>query len=436
MRWFVLSLVGIVASSAAAQPCSPYWSDSGPGICLSPLYSNQLRIFENTPFVITCNQVRRWNGTDWAPANDGMFGTPQGLWSFDEGAGHRLHTWAVVGNDVSLLRWNGSTWEPSTPGLFLRQSSQIWTQPFVSVAGAGGPTTYGLRRYGFDTWVTRWSGSAWQDIGALDDWLFDVLLDFDDGSGPALYIVGARYINGIPAGGFARWNGQSWTPLLADNDRIAKMRQPIGGIINGQPAIYIIGRRITNQQALPLSVYRVTTQGQITDIGLPVWYTEPQIMMEYWTLHIFDMGEGPNLFLGGGFAYDTSAPIRRGNIGRWDGTQWHRMGVGLNGTVFHIAGMHVGDTPVLFASGYVQAIGQGQVTGVAAWTGCPNCYANCDGSGVSPALNVEDFMCYIRRLAELDPYADCDLNGMFNVDDFTCFVGRFVEGMLGGAACP
>jgi uncharacterized membrane protein len=68
------------------------------------------------------------------------------------------------------------------------------------------------------------------------------------------------------------------------------------------------------------------------------------------------------------------------------------------------------------------------------------CYANCDGGTVEPALNVEDFICFISRYAEattlphadqLVHYANCDHSTaapVLNVDDFICFVNRFIEG--------
>ena len=58
-----------------------------------------------------------------------------------------------------------------------------------------------------------------------------------------------------------------------------------------------------------------------------------------------------------------------------------------------------------------------------------HCYANCDGSTVTPTLNVADFTCFLRRFASGDVlYADCDLNADLGVPDFTCFLRRFAAG--------
>ncbi len=59
------------------------------------------------------------------------------------------------------------------------------------------------------------------------------------------------------------------------------------------------------------------------------------------------------------------------------------------------------------------------------------CYANCDASTTAPALNVNDFICYLNRFAAGDPFANCD-NGttapVLNVLDFYCFLNSFATG--------
>jgi hypothetical protein len=58
------------------------------------------------------------------------------------------------------------------------------------------------------------------------------------------------------------------------------------------------------------------------------------------------------------------------------------------------------------------------------------CYADCDASEPTPALNVNDLVCFQSRFAAADPYADCDRNQVLSVGDFVCFLSRFA------AACP
>ena len=61
---------------------------------------------------------------------------------------------------------------------------------------------------------------------------------------------------------------------------------------------------------------------------------------------------------------------------------------------------------------------------------CP-CYANCDGSTAAPMLNVNDFVCFLNRFAQADPWANCDASTVapaLNVNDFTCFLNRYAAG--------
>jgi hypothetical protein len=70
----------------------------------------------------------------------------------------------------------------------------------------------------------------------------------------------------------------------------------------------------------------------------------------------------------------------------------------------------------------------------------PECYANCDGSTIEPALNVDDFTCFLNAYAlglalpaaqQVSHYANCDASTappVLNVDDFTCFLNRYALG--------
>jgi hypothetical protein len=63
--------------------------------------------------------------------------------------------------------------------------------------------------------------------------------------------------------------------------------------------------------------------------------------------------------------------------------------------------------------------------------GPPVCYANCDGSTTSPALNVADFTCFLQYFYLGRPYANCDGSTampVLNVGDFTCFLQKFAQG--------
>ena len=59
------------------------------------------------------------------------------------------------------------------------------------------------------------------------------------------------------------------------------------------------------------------------------------------------------------------------------------------------------------------------------------CYANCDASAAVPILNVNDFICFLNRLAAEDAYANCDgstVPPVINVLDYICFLNKFAAG--------
>ncbi len=59
------------------------------------------------------------------------------------------------------------------------------------------------------------------------------------------------------------------------------------------------------------------------------------------------------------------------------------------------------------------------------------CYPNCDGSTISPVLNVLDFACFLNAFAAGETYANCDgstIPPALNVLDFACFLNAFAAG--------
>jgi probable HAF family extracellular repeat protein len=59
------------------------------------------------------------------------------------------------------------------------------------------------------------------------------------------------------------------------------------------------------------------------------------------------------------------------------------------------------------------------------------CDANCDGSTAPPALNANDFQCFLNRFAVGDTRANCDGSvtpPILNANDFACFINLFTAG--------
>jgi hypothetical protein len=132
------------------------------------------------------------------------------------------------------------------------------------------------------------------------------MLEFDDGSGPALYVAGYFTSAGsVSARSVARWDGSAWSPL--------------GEGLNG--IVY------------ELAVY---------DDGL---------------------GGGPALYAGGAFTLSGISSVSR--IARWDGSSWSALGSGMNNLVYSL-GVHAGS---LYAGGTFTTAGGVLANHVARWNG-------------------------------------------------------------------
>jgi hypothetical protein len=61
----------------------------------------------------------------------------------------------------------------------------------------------------------------------------------------------------------------------------------------------------------------------------------------------------------------------------------------------------------------------------------PPCYANCDGSTITPRLSANDFQCFLNAFAAGQSYANCDgssVSPTLTANDFQCFLDRYAIG--------
>ena len=143
--------------------------------------------------------------------------------------------------------------------------------------------------------IAKWDGTAWTALGSGLDGPVDALAIFDDGTGPALY-AGGRFTTagGVEANRIAKWDGAEWIPL--------------GSGLSGASSYVVL------------------------------------------TLTVFDDGNGPALYAGGGFTTAGGSPANR--VARWDGTSWAAVGSGPGmAWVFGLATIAGPEGPELVAGG-------------------------------------------------------------------------------------
>jgi hypothetical protein len=190
------------------------------------------------------------------------------------------------------------------------------------------------------TGIARWDGEAWAAVGegitvGIDfrDGVYALEI-FDDGSGPALYAAG-KFVEagGVPANNIARWDGSSWSAL---------------------------GQGLTGD-ALPSVV--------------------PAIV---YALEVFDDGGGPRLYAGGQFTEAGGAPVSR--VARWDGKQWAGINAPLGSALSSVQALRVfddGDANALYVGGNFRSCSGGMcINGLLRWDGAAWTTPNEDGSSV------------------------------------------------------
>jgi trimeric autotransporter adhesin len=370
----------------------------------------------------------RWRGGSWEIIEAGL--PPWGyLWSprlLDDGSGAALYAVArdPLATSYSMLRWTGQVWTEVFSGMVTDRD-----KPVVSVNLGDGAKIYGISGSSTAPGVLRWDNGAWTNIGAVSGVM---IYAFDLGDGPGLYAIGPfSQIGGVPSNGLARWNGTMWIDLSSPG--YTMLSAGTGTIVfndGSGPTLYTIVDMIRSGE--PWQAVRKWLgpgpQGGWQIVGHST--AGPGVIIYYSSLFVFDDGRGPALYVGGGFPDINGVPARR--IARYDGQNWEALGAGVTGGPPRAMGaLNTPHGPTLLISGDMQTAGGGISPVLAMWVGCPNCYANCDGSTVPPRLNVEDFACFINRFAMQDPAANCTGSTTFpyfSVEDFSCFINRFAAG--------
>jgi hypothetical protein len=179
--------------------------------------------------VIT-RSIARWNGTTWSAVGFGMdTGFVEDLLVFDDGTGPALYaggSFHVAGGvPVSgIAKWDGTSWSDLGGGITFSGPSYVESLGVFFDELGGGPV---LHAGGFFTeiggvpasYFARWNGSSWAQLGGGVSSGVYCMVEFDAGSGPALYAGGQEGFIAFDSGdqSMARWQGcvDTTPPVLA-----------------------------------------------------------------------------------------------------------------------------------------------------------------------------------------------------------------------------
>lgn len=271
--------------------------------------------------------VGKWNGTNWSGFADGP--GQSGDWVaalefFNDGTGEKLYAGGSFSLQLpgvpgwtymNLASWDGTSWS-AIPGFGPSPGAQVLdlkvfddgSGPALYVVGAINQINgqYGISRY--------LQGVGWTSFGngGADSWI-TTLAVFNDGGGSALYAAGNfTQIGGVSAYHIARWNGVNWAPVGTPADNIN-----LYGLVpfddGTGPALYA-------SSSGPNKIVR--WDGQAWS-GVPGW---PSNLFGL-PLGTFDSGQGLRLIVG------SSSPAAY----EWNGSSWTPFLSEVHGNVYSIA---------------------------------------------------------------------------------------------------
>jgi len=335
------------------------------------------------------SRVARWNGSTWARLDSGVAGSGVfALGTHDNGSGPALYVAGLFSSAggmpaSNIARWDGSTWTPLGSGLNQRANALCEFDDGdgpVLYAGGGFSTAGGAPA----KQMAKWSGGSWSSLGSGMNNPVYALAVFDDGSGPCLYAGGwFATAGGTPATRIARWNGTNWSPLTGGGG-MAGYVEALAVFNDGEgPALYAGGSfpAAGESAAKRIARWNGDSWAPLLDgtTGGPVN-----------ALSVFDDGGGPALYAGGGF--DTAGGVSANSIAKWNGVAWAPLGQGIDGDLYALTVFDDGDGEALYAGGEFSTAGGGPALNIAKWDGSSwsPLGVGIDGTGVYALAAFDD----------------------------------------------
>lgn len=387
--------------------------------------------------------VAQWDGVTLSNVGTvGPIGSGVGeLALFDPGTGVRLYGVVHAANSTVLKSWDGVSWTnvAGAPAMTIDALATVDLGVGARLSVIGRTTNR------MSATVAHFDGAGWTRLDELDGIESPTgggsLAVFDDGNGPRLYTVGARWdgrawssfsvpaaisaLRGIDLGAGPRLGAATSSGVLAfDGATWSSVGSPLGGWVlalafdagggGGGPRRLAAGGRFTG--ALAHVAEWNGSAWQSLGIGVDG---------DVESLAYFDDGSGLALYAGGRFTH--AGGQLASHVARWDGTSWSPLGAGVDSagatTLTDLAVFDDGTGPALYAAGRFSSAGGAPASAIARWDGAQ---WSALGSGLSPAPTS-------LRMAVHD---DGNGPGLFVVGDFRVAGGLAARGVAvwrGGA---
>ena len=324
--------------------------------------------------VVLANRIATWNGTGWSRLANGIAPSAQSVVTtvavFDDGGGPDLYAGgnfqtAGTVEARNIARWEGADWSSmgNGPAGAIRALTTFDDGSGEALYAGGEFDSVGstaARR------VARWDGSSWSTLGIGTDQPVHALATFDDGSGAELIAGGYfKAAGGQDAGHIAAWDGASWSPLGDGNELNAEVLALTVFDDGTGPALYA-GGNFTAKGPIPSDSIARWDGANWSGVGGGL-NGGPSYFHAVQALQVFDDGNGPALYAGGGFLLANGQVVNQ--IARWDGTSWSGVDGGVDHYVQSMTVFDDGNGPVLYVGGYFSNAGNVAAERVARWNG-------------------------------------------------------------------
>jgi hypothetical protein len=219
--------------------------------------------------------------------------------------------------------------------------------------------------------IAKLEGDHWTPLGTgmgLSSGFVWIMTEFDDGTGPALY-VGGDFLEagGIAVNRIAKWNGTNWSALGSGMNATVRGAMTVFDDGTG-PALYV-GGDFSIAGGRPISHIAKWDGHQWSSVGGGTGGSNNSVR----SLVVHDDGTGPALYVGGKFDFAGGVPVS--GIARWNGQTWSDVGGGVDGEpgrLGPVRGLAVyddGTGPALYATGQFTEAGGVPANGIAKWDG-------------------------------------------------------------------
>jgi hypothetical protein len=295
----------------------------------------------------SARNIAKWNGASWSALSTGVR--------------TRVLSLACAGNGIlyagaqgsPIRKWDGVAWD--TIGT---AQSGITTYVFSLACNAGGDLYAGGYFYMVDSVIVRniakWDGVTWSGLGTgMTRWASpDIMtIAFDDSSN--VFAGGGFDVAGNDTAlNIAKWDGNAWSPLMAEQKGFDKTVKALA--YDGHGTLYIGGD--------------FTTTGSVAAQKIAMWdgsgWHPLGAGIKGSSVNALALDAGGTLYVAGRFDSAGGAAIK--NIARWSNSAWSGLGSGINGPVYALAFDAGGN---LYAGGKFDDAGGNLATCVAKWDG-------------------------------------------------------------------